>query len=85
MERGTSGTNAKLIRRLDELEAKYKQDPLIVLARLASGEEAEMTMRDFLELPDAYLIKVVAGSSLEDLNLFLERVRENAIKAQRKA
>ena len=69
---------AGIIKRLEEVEAKYKQDPLIVLARLDSGEEVKMPMRELLEREDAQFIKVIAGSSLEDLDLFLKAMREEA-------
>lgn len=69
---------AGIIKRLEEVEAKYKQDPLIVLARLDSGEEVKMPMRELLEREDAQFIKVIAGSSLEDLELFLKAIDEEA-------
>ena len=67
-----------ILKRLEEIEARYKQDPLIVLARLDSGEEVKMPMRELLEREDAQFIKVIAGSSLEDLDLFLKAIDEDA-------
>lgn len=69
---------AGIIKRLEDLEALYKQDPLIVLARLDSGEEVKMPMRELLETPGAQFKKVIAGSSLEDMDLFLKEVERQA-------
>lgn len=69
---------ANLLKRLEELEAQYKQDPLIVLASTDSGEEVKITMRECLEREDTHFIKVIGGSSLEDLDLFLKAMREEA-------
>ena len=69
---------AGIIKRLEEIEARYKQDPIIVLARLDSGEEVKMTMRELLETPGAQFKKVIAGSSLEDMDLFLKEVERQA-------
>ena len=69
---------ASLLKRLEDLEARYKQDPLIVLASTDSGEEIKITMRECLEREDTHFIKVIAGSSLQDLDLFLKAMREEA-------
>ena len=69
---------ASIIKRLEDLEAQYKQDPLIVLASTDSGEEVKITMRECLEREDTHFIKVIAGANLEDLDLFLKAMREEA-------
>ncbi len=69
---------ASLLKRLEGLEARYKQDPLIVLASMDSGEEVKITMRECLEREDAHFIKVIAGSSLEDLDLLSKAIKEEA-------
>lgn len=69
---------ASLLKRLEDLEARYKQDPLIVLARTDHGEEIKITMRECLEREDTHFIKVIAGANLEDLDLFLRAMREEA-------
>ena len=71
---------ASLLKRLEDLEAQYKQDPLIVLASTDSGEEIKITMRECLEREDTHFIKVIGGSSLEDLDLFLKAMREEAFR-----
>ena len=67
-----------ILKRLEDLEARYKQDPLIVLASTDSGEEVKITMRECLEREDTHFIKVIAGANLEDLDLFLKAMREEA-------
>lgn len=69
---------AGLLKRLEDIERRYKQDPLIVLARTASGEEIKITMRECLERKDTSFIRVIAGSSLEDLDLFLKVIEQEA-------
>lgn len=69
---------AGLLKRLEDIERRYKQDPLIVLARTASGEEIKITMRECLERKDTRFIRVIAGSSLEDLDLFLKAIEQEA-------
>lgn len=69
-----------ILKRLEDLENKYKQDPLIVLAETDSGEQIRLTMRECLERPDTRFVKVIAGSSLEDLKLFLDSIREEAFR-----
>ena len=71
---------ASLLKRLEDLEARYKQDPLIVLASTDSGEEIKITMRECLEREDTHFIKVIAGSSLQDLDLFLKAMKEEAFR-----
>ena len=71
---------ANLLKRLEDLEAQYKQNPLIVLASTDSGEEIKITMRECLEREDTHFIKVIGGSSLEDLDLLLKATREEAFR-----
>ena len=67
-----------ILKRLEDLERLYKQDPLIVLARTDSGEEIKITMRECLEREDTQFMKVIAGSSLQDLDLLLKATHEEA-------
>ena len=69
-----------ILKRLEDLEARYKQDPLIVLASTDSGEEVKITMRECLERKDTHFIKVIAGANLEDLDLFLKAMKEEAFR-----
>ena len=71
---------ASLLKRLEELEAQYKQDPLIVLASTDHGEEIIITLRECLEREDTHFIKVIGGSSLEDLDLLLKAKKEEAFR-----
>lgn len=72
-----------ILQRLEDLEARYKQKPLIVLASTDSGEEIRITMRECLEREDTHFIKVIAGANLEDLDLFLKAMREEAERQAR--
>lgn len=69
-----------ILKRLEDLEARYKQDPLIVLASTDSGEEVKITMRECLEREDTHFIKVISGANLEDLDLFLKAMKEEAFR-----
>ena len=71
-------SKGSILKRLEDLEARYKQDPLILLASTDSGEEVKITMRECLEREDTHFIKVIAGANLEDLDLFLKAMREEA-------
>ena len=72
---------ASLLKRLEDLEAQYKQDPLIVLAEVDGKEDpVKITMRECLEREDTHFIKVIGGSSLEDLDLFLKAMKEEAFR-----
>ena len=71
---------ASLLKRLEDMEARYKQDPLIVLASTDSGEEVKITMRECLEREDTHFIKVIAGAGLEDLDLFIRAMKEEAFR-----
>ena len=69
-----------ILKRLEDLEARYKQDPLIVLASTDSGEDVTITMRECMEREDTHFIKVIAGANLEDLDLFLKAMKEEAFR-----
>ena len=73
-------SKGSILKRLEDLEARYKQDPLIVLASTDSGEEVKITMRECLEREDMHFIKVISGASLEDLDLFLKAMKEEAFR-----
>ena len=67
-----------IVKRLEKIEELYRDDPLIVIAITDSGEEIKMPMRECLEREDTHFIKVISGANLEDLDLFLKAMREEA-------
>ena len=69
--------------RLNKLELQYKDDPLIVLAQLKTGETVKITMRELLNTPGAQFIQVISGSSIKDLEMYLEAVRQEAINERK--
>lgn len=70
---------AGLLKRLEDIERQYKLDPLIVLAEVGNKEDTvKMTMRECLKKENTRFIRVIAGSSLEDLDLFLKAIEEEA-------
>ena len=68
-----------IVKRLEDLEAQYKEDPLIVLARLDTGEEVKMPMRELVTRSDADFVRVVSGGSIKDADMYLSTFR-NVIK-----
>ena len=60
-----------IVKRLEDLEAQYKEDPLIVLARLDTGEEVKMPMRELVTRSDADFVRVVSGGSIKDADMYL--------------
>lgn len=69
-----------IVKRLEEIEKLYRDDPLIVLAITDNGEEIKMPMRECLERDDVEFKKVIGGSSLKDLDALLQANREAAFK-----
>lgn len=70
---------ASIIKRIKRLEDYYKQDPLMVLAEVDGKKDpVTITMCECIERKDTRFIKVVGGSSLEDLDLFLQAMKETA-------
>lgn len=69
--------------RLNKLELQYKDDPLIVLAQLKTGETVKITMRELLNTPGAQFIRVISGSSIKDLEMYLEAVRQEAFNERK--
>ena len=67
-----------ILQRLTEIEAKYRRDPLVVLAELDGGGTAKMTMRECLQRTDARFLRIVGGSALDDLDKFLGSIAEDA-------
>lgn len=51
-----------------------------MLASTDSGEEIKITMRECLEREDTHFIKVIGGANLQDLDLFLKAMREEAFR-----
>lgn len=72
--------NDNINNRVKALESLYIRYPLIVKARTDSGEEVVLKMRDFLERKNLRFEKILGGSDLEDLDLFLNRIREIAFQ-----
>lgn len=70
--------NRDITKRLEALESKHKQEPLIVLALLDNGQEIRLPMKDFLKRNDASFIRIVDGTDLGDLDLFLKAIDEEA-------
>ena len=71
---------ASILKRLEVIEAQYRDEPLIVLASTDSGEEIKMAMRECLEREDVHFKKVIGGSSLKDLEALLAAQREEAFR-----
>lgn len=71
--------NRDITKRLEALESVHKIEPLIVLARYADGQEIRLPMKDFLQSKDNLeFIKIVDGTDLGDLDLFLKAIDEEA-------
>lgn len=66
-----------ILKRLEELEAHYRQEPLLVVARTATGDTLTVTARECLER-ELEFIRVAAGSSLKDLDNLLQAMYEVA-------
>ena len=76
--------NPGFLKRLEDLEKKNFKEPLLIIARRPdSGEEFNITMREFLERPGLEFVKVIKGGNLEDLDAFLaeldRRIKEGAV------
>ena len=73
---------ASIIKRLEDLEALYRDDPLIALASTDSGEDVIIPVRELLASEDGILRfkKVVGGRSIKDLEALLNATREEAIR-----
>lgn len=76
--------NPGFLKRLEDLEKKNFKEPLLIIARrMDSGEEFNITMREFLETPGLEFVKVIKGGNLEDLDAFLaefdRRIKEGAV------
>ena len=76
----SNATRMKMIRRLEEIESRHREDPLIVIAELSNGEQVKMTMAECLEREDCSFKKVVSGNSFKDLQALLDKNMEEAMK-----
>ncbi len=66
--------------RLEELEKRHLQDPLIVIAELPDTKELQkMTVAEMLETGSGF-VKVVSGSSLTDLDKILDSIATSVIE-----
>lgn len=66
--------------RLEELEKRHLQDPLIVIAELPDTKELQkMTVAEVLETGSGF-VKVVSGSSLTDLDKILDSIATSVIE-----
>ncbi len=75
-----------ILRRIEALEKKYVQDPLIVLLKTADGQLIKRPVRDVKEdeWDKLEIVRVVDGSCVEDLDLVLKRIKDNASKEEDK-
>lgn len=68
------------ITRLEELEKRHLQDPLIVIAELPDTHELhKMTVAEMLETGSGF-VRVVSGSSLTDLDKILNSIANSVIE-----
>ena len=65
--------------RLAALEERCHGKHLLCLARLPDGTEAILTAKEMV-LQDAYLVRVISGNSLSDLDIILNQEKEVAFK-----
>jgi len=66
--------------RLEELEKRHLQDPLIVIAELPDTNELKkMTVAEMLETGSGF-VRVVSGSSLTDLDKILDSIATSVIE-----
>jgi len=66
--------------RLEELEKRHLQDPLIVIAELPDTKELQkMTVAEMLETGSGF-VRVVSGSSLTDLDKILDSIATSVIE-----
>lgn len=70
----------RIKKRIEEIEKKYTDNPLIVIARTESGKEVKMTMRELLKRDDMSLKKVIGGTCIKDLELYLAQVKEKVFE-----
>ena len=71
--------------RLEELEKRHLQDPLIVIAELPDTNELKkMTVAEMLETGSGF-VRVVSGSSLTDLDKILDSIATSVIEEERRA
>lgn len=63
-----------ILRRIEDLEALYKKDPIIVVAVLNTGERKKMSMTEFISRKDVdpMFQRVSSGSDLKDVRRFLD-------------
>ena len=67
------------VARLEELEKRHLQDPLIVIAELPETNELKkMTVAEMLETGSGF-VKVVSGSSLTDLDKILDSIAAQSV------
>ena len=65
--------------RLEELEKRHLQDPLIVIAELPDTNELKkMTVAEMLETGSGF-VRVVSGSSLTDLDKILDSIAAQSV------
>lgn len=78
-------TKAGFLKRIEELEKRYKRDPLVVMAKTDDGGEERVLLRDLAARGEAWrFIRVVGGSDIDELNILFrewdkaaEEIREN--------
>lgn len=67
-----------IIKRLSILERERLQEPLIVLAKLPTGEEKPMSVDDMIKNKGDF-VRVLNGSSLTDLDKILKLMYDKAV------
>ena len=78
-------TKAGFLKRIEELEKRYKRDPLVVIAKTDAGGEERVLLRDLAARGETWrFIRVVGGSDLADMDLLFQEwdkaakeIREN--------
>ena len=66
------------VKRLENMEKSLISKPLIVLARLPSGQEVEVSTRECVALQGDF-IRVISGGSLSDLDYLLNEIFKNSV------
>ena len=70
----------RIKRRLEDLEARMKGKPLKVLARI-DGKDIIVSARECIDR-NGYMIRVMSGNSLKDLDLLLTDAWRKAQKGE---
>ena len=69
---------ASQLKRIETLEKLCTQEPLIVLACTDTGDNVKVSMKECIKQKYTFL-KVVSGSSLDDLDLLFKKVETDIV------